>query len=146
MSLRTEIYLRLANDPFLVSYLAEKPEEMGEGPAIYEVWAAEDTPMPYMNLTYSFGAGADLISRRGTLDIDIFIAGNDSTVIETIQKRVKGILQGLRIRDPEDGPIFLTLENENDIPEDTPEVIHWNLTFLVRHWDKSIIGMIAERN
>lgn len=145
MSLRTEIYLRLAEDPILSSYLAAKPPELGEGPAIYEVWAAPDTPMPYMNLTYSFGPGADTISRRGTLDIDIFIEGNDSTIIETMQKRVKGILSNLRIRDPEDGPIFLTLETENDIPEDTPEVIHWNLTFLVRHWDKSVISMIADR-
>lgn len=145
MSLRTEIYLALAGDAVLAGLLAEKPEAIGTGPAIYEHWAAPGTDMPYMNLTYGFGPGADLYTRRGTLDVDIFIGGYDTTMIETISKRVKGILHTLRIRDPEDGPIFLTLETENDIPEDEESVIHWNMTFLVRHWDRAVISTLLDR-
>lgn len=145
MSMRTAIYNALAFDPVLSEMLAEKPADLGHGPAIYETWAPPGSDMPYMNLTYSIGPGADTLKRQGTLEIDLFVEGSDTVVIEQINRRIKGALHKLRIRDAEDGPIFLTLENENDIPEDVENVIHWNTTFLLRYWDRSTLDILLHR-
>jgi hypothetical protein len=145
MSLRTTIYRQLAEDEALASLLAEKPEALGPGPAIFESWAAPGAEMPYINLTYAFAAGNGVTKRTGSLDIDIFIDGYDTTRIEPIQKRVIQLLDLRHLEDPDDGPIRLYLDTEADIPEDEEGITHWNLTFSVIHWRKSFIAHLNNR-
>lgn len=145
MSLRTAIYLILAEDTVLTDALAVKPSDLGQGPAIYETWAAPGTAMPYMNLTYSFRAQGDAITRRGTLGIDIFIDSYDTTRIEAINNRVKGLLSNRRILDEEDGPVFIYLDTEGDVPEPEDGITHWHVDFSITHWDRSVINMQLNR-
>ena len=143
--IRDTIYQLLANDPNLAAMLAEKPDEMGGGPAIYEQWAAPDTDMPYINLTYSFGPGEGLFKRQGSLDVDIFVRGNDSVQIERIANQVVNILDIQQPRDPDDGPFRIYLEGEAEIPEDDATVIHWNLTFDLYTWRVRFISDFLRR-
>lgn len=145
MTIRDAVYRQLAYDTVLVDMLAAKPSAYGTGPAIYETWAAEGTEMPYINLTYFFQAGEGVIKREGTLDVDIFYSGYDSTAIERIQRRVIELLDLRELDDPDDGPIRIYLGEENDIPEDTEGVMHWNITFSLVSWRRSFISHLENR-
>lgn len=137
--IRNSIYSLLATDEQLAAMLAEKPEALGGGPAIYEQWAGPDSQMPYINLTYSFMPSEGLLKRQGSLDVDIFTAGYDSTFIERIANRVIDILDLRHPNDPDDGPFRIYLSDENEIPEDVEDVIHWNITFDLITWRKRFI-------
>lgn len=142
MSARDAVYGRLANDATLTALLSQKSELEGGGPAIYELWAAPGTEKPYINLSYGFGAAAGSnVKRAGTLAVDVFTAGNDSRIPETICNRVKQLLNTQILYDMQDGPVRLYLDNENEIPEpaDNENVLHWTLSFTVIHWQKDNI-------
>ena len=143
--IRDTIYKMLATDPSLASMLAEKPAELGGGPAIYEKWAAPDSDMPYINLTYAFGPSEGLFKREGSLDVDIFVQGNDSIQIERIANQIINILDIEQPRDPDDGPFRIYLDSESDIPEDDETVIHWNLTFSLYTWRVRFISDFIRR-
>lgn len=146
MSIRTAIYSRLAEDSLLQTMLSEKPKEIGEGPAIYEQWAAADTETPYLNLTFSFSPGGlGNVKRLGALDVDIFTSGYDTTITEAIQRRIIEVLDLWTIHDPEDGPIRIYLDTENDIPEDTEAMTHWNITFTLHYWRRAFIDSLQNR-
>lgn len=144
MSVRTAIYERLANDPALNNLLARSNiEGMEEAPAIYERWAAEGTPFPFINLIWTFGeSSAHWVKREGVLTVDIFTGGADSTQNEAIQRRIVELLDHEQTIDPEDGRIETYYQGELDTPEDTPNVIHWSLDFRVDHWRESFINYI----
>lgn len=145
MSYRTAIFQQLASDSVLTALLADKPPEVGTGPAIYETWAAADAEMPYINLSFSFSPGQDLAKRTGILSIDIFADGYDTTKIEAIQRRIIELLDIQIINDAEDGPIRLYLANENEIPEPEENVSHWNVSFTVIYFRKSFLTQFENR-
>ena len=143
--IRDTIYKILSEDTSLAAMLAEKPDEMGGGPAIYERWAAPGTAMPYVNLTYSFEPSEGLFKRKGTLDVDIFARGNDTVQIERIANQIVLLLDICHPTDPDDGPIRVYLNSEDEIPEDDETVIHWNLNFDLFTWRARFIAEFTRR-
>lgn len=145
MSYRTAIYQQLASDSVLTAMLAEKPREIGIGPAIYETWAPQNAEMPYINLSFSFSPGQDLAKRTGMLLVDIFTDGYDTRTTEAIQRRIIELLDIQIINDAEDGPIRLYLANENEIPEPEESISHWNVSFTVIYFRKSFLAQFENR-
>lgn len=146
MSIRTAIYERLAMDPTLADMLAQKPPEIGEGPAIYEQWAAPKTEMPYINVAFGFSPGGlGNVKRIGSLDLDIFTDGYDTMKIEAIQRRIIELLDLMTLHDLEDGPIRIYLDTETDIPEDSEAITHWNITFTLHYWRRSFVESLNNR-
>lgn len=139
MSIRTAIYQRLAQDTELVTRLAKRPSSVGGGPAIYEAWAAPDSAMPYINLTYQTAPGNHEYKRVTTLNIDLFASTTDSTVPEAISNHIQKRLHMQPIYTADDGLIRMYLDNELELLDDSPGVSHWNITFTVIHWPKSLI-------
>lgn len=146
MTVRDEIYKVLATDPELNSMLARSTVPGVEGaPAIYETWAAEDTPFPYINMTWSFAAtGTHWVKRRGTLTLDIFMDSADTITTERIGKRIIELLDHKEYKDPEDGYINCYLDNWNDYIEDDPEIVHHFLDFTVDEWRQGFIKTLEE--
>lgn len=146
MSLKTVIYQRLASDVILDGLLSRSViEGMETEPAIYERWAAPGTQKPYIVLSYSFRAGTGLIKRSGTLAIDIFTGNDDSTENEAIYERLVRLLDmqhhkpGKELISPTDGPIQVYLENDIEVPEPEPLIVHWRAEFSLSYWRRSFI-------
>lgn len=145
MAYRDRLFTYLANSPDLTSQLAEVPGPM-EGdppqPAIFEKWAAPDTPMPYINMRYSMGNGGGR-RRSGTVTFDMFAPGNDSRVIEGINDALKVLLDTAILYDEKDGPLRLYLDNEFEIdePEENENVLHWQTTFTLIYWQRSFAAI-----
>lgn len=141
MTVRDAIYRKLAEDPQLNILLARSTIPGAEGsPAIYEHWAGENTDFPYINITWTFGnSERHWIKRQGLVTFDIFTGNGDSTETETIQRRIIELLDHRQTTDPTDGYIETYLDSESDIPEETTDVVHWNLDFRVDHWRQGFI-------
>lgn len=144
MTVRDEIYKTLANDPVLNGMLARSNVPGMEGaPAIYETWAAEDTPFPYINLTWNFATTArHWVKRRGSLTLDIFMNNADTITTERIAKRIIELLDHREFFDLEDGSIEVYLDTNTDYIEDDPEIVHHYLDFTVDHWRQQFISTI----
>ena len=144
--IRTTIYQILAQDGELTKRLAPATPEMGIGnnPGIYETWAGEAAPMPYINLTYAFYPSDHPVKRRGVLNIDLFFDGYDSTIGEEINNRIVQLLDQHLFHDPDDGAIRIYLDNEVQLPTDEENISHWNLTFTLITWRRSFIAARPE--
>ena len=144
--IRTTIYQTLAQDPELAKMLAPATPEMGIGdnPGIYETWAGEAAPMPYINLTYEFYAGDHPIKRQGALNVDLFFDGYDTTRGEAIANRIIQLLDHVMLEDPDEGGIRIYLDDELTIPTDEENISHWNITFTIISWRRSFIAARTE--
>lgn len=141
MSVRDAIYRTLAADTVLNAMLARSTVPgMGEEPAIYEAWASEDTPFPYINITWTFG-GSPLhwVKRQGVVTFDIFMDNADTVTTEDIARRIIELLDHQQTHDPEDGYIETYLDGESDYIEDEPEIVHYTMDFRADHWRETFI-------
>lgn len=146
MTVRDSIYKTLANDPELNGLLARSTvPNMGGAPAIYETWAAEDTPFPYINLTWSFSPGErHWVKRRGAVTFDIFMDNADTITAERIGRRLGELLDHREHYDPEDGHIASYLDGEGDYIEDEPGIVHLTMDFTVDHYRQGFINKLEE--
>lgn len=146
MTVRDSIYKTLANDPELNGLLARSTVQgMGGAPAIYETWAAEDTPFPYINLTWSFSPGErHWVKRRGAVTFDIFMDNADTITAERIGRRLGELLDHREHYDPEDGHITSYLDGEGDYIEDEPGIVHLTMDFTVDHYRQGFINKLEE--
>lgn len=146
MTVRDAIYITLANDPELDSLLARSTVPgMGAEPAIYETWAAEETPFPYINMTWSFAPGErHWVKRRGVVTFDIFMDNADTITAEQITRRLSELLDHKEHYDPEDGVINSYMDGEGDFIEDEPEIVHMTIDFTVDHWRQGFIKTLEE--
>lgn len=146
MTVRDAIYKALTNDQELNGLLARSTVPGMKGaPAIYETWAAEDTPFPYINMTWSFSPGErHWIKRRGVVTFDIFTNNADTITAERISKRLEVILDHREHQDPEDGPISSYLDGTGDYIEDEPEIVHMTIDFTVDHYRTGFIQTLEE--
>lgn len=136
LTVRDAVYKTLANDPELNRLLARSTVPGMQGaPAIYETWAAEDTPFPYINMTWSFSPGEQhWIKRRGIVTFDIFMNNADTITAERIGKRLSELLDHTETYDPEDGYISSYLDGEGDYIEDEPQIVHITMDFTIDHY------------
>lgn len=146
MTVRDAMYTTLANDPQLNILLARSTVPGMKGaPAIYETWAAEDTPFPYINVTWGFVPGDNhWVKRRGTVTFDIFMNNADTITAERIGRRLGELLDHKELYDPEDGSICSYMDGEGDYIEDEPEVVHLTIDFTVDHWRQGFIKTLEE--
>lgn len=115
-------------------------------PAIYDRWAIEDIPMPYMVLSYSFQTGDVPTKNDGSLLIDIFTAGNSSIVAESIRDRLIEILEYNTFFSEGEGTVRTHYLRDGNVPEPEDDVVHWMIEFRVIFWDASIINAINQRS
>lgn len=146
MTVRDTIYKVLANDSELNGLLARSTVPgMTGAPAIYETWAAEDTPFPYINLTWSFSPGErHWIKRRGIVTLDIFMDNADTVTAERIGRRIAELLDHKEHYDPEDGHITSFLDGEGDYIEDEPEIVHITMDCTIDHYRQGFINKLEE--
>lgn len=142
MGLITTINQFLLDDSELKNMLANSAIDETL-PAIYDHWAPADTPTPYVNVIYEIGGSADHpYKRAGSLHIDIFVGNGDTKLAEDISRRVnKILLQKRYFKSIKDGRIniYKSTASGGIIPEDDPEIVHWNDVYDLSWWDLEII-------
>jgi hypothetical protein len=135
MSIQTAIFQTLAADTTLGGLLALSTID-GTQPALYERWAPENTPMPYINLSYSTIEGDHWAKREATLVVDIF-SDQDSINAEAIKNRVIKILNRQIIELENENNARVHYNNDSQIDEPTPAVHHWSIEFSIIYWRKT---------
>ena len=129
----------LINDDTLKGLLADD-----DGPAIYDTWGEQDTPFPYIIITYRFPVGNHWAKKSGVCNVDIFTKGNSSIEAENIKERVAELWDRQKFSSDESGPAIRPyLDVDGIIPEDTPEVVHWNMEFSVIWWRQAFIRQLV---
>lgn len=129
----------LINDVILKGLLADD-----DGPAIYDTWGDQNTPFPYIIITYSFPKGNHWAKKSGVCNVDIFTKGNSSIPAQTIKEKVEELWDRQLFSSDESGPAIRPyLEADGIIPEDTPEVVHWNMEFNIVYWRKAFISQLT---
>jgi hypothetical protein len=141
MSIQTAVYLALANDPTLGSLLNTSTINP-EKPAIYEVWAPQDTPMPYINLTYTTAEGNHWGKRNATLFVDIF-SDSDSIQAEAIRNRVLKILDRQTLELENNHSARVHSDRDTLVTDTTPRITHWEMEFSIYYWRKTWIETLT---
>lgn len=137
MSVITTIYNALAENPVLNNSLARHKLTKTK-PAIYEQWAAEGTEKPYICLNFFFGDSFHWGRSEAAINIDIFTDG-DTIRAEAIRNQVIRILDKRTLPDAEESEIRCFLTNDSIIPEDNPQICHWNIEIQAIFWRNSFI-------
>lgn len=134
----------LINDDDLKELLAEAAWGGGD-PAIYDTWAEQDVEFPYVIITYNFPVGNHWAKKSGIFNVDIFTKGNSSVEAEKIKERIAELWDRKQFSSDESGPgIRPYLDVDGIIPEDTPEIVHWNMQFNIVFWRKAFIGHLTD--
>jgi hypothetical protein len=145
MSVITSIYDLLSSDQDLKSLLASH-SLAPDYPAIYDRWATEDIPMPYIVLSYGFQAGDSTSKIDGSFIMDIFTAGNSTIVAETIRDRLRELLDYNIFFSEGEGIVRTHYLRDGNVPEPEDDVVHWMMEFRVIYWDSSLINAINKRS
>ena len=132
----------MINDSTLKGMLARADFDE-TAPAIYDIWAERDVKFPYIINTYRFPEGNHWAKKSGVLNSDIFTKGNSSIEAESIKDRVIFLLDRRIFESDESGSIRVYLNMDGVMPEDTPEVVHWNIEFSVVFWRKKFISQLV---
>lgn len=135
MSIQTDIYNVLASQSDLENLLAASTINP-EKPAIYEDWAPEDTPMPYINLTFQTVEGNHWGKRDTKLFVDIF-TDQDSTNAEIIKNNVISAIDRKKIDLSDGDKARVHSDGDRAITEAEPGVVHWEVEFSVYYWRKA---------
>ena len=141
MSIQTAVYQKLATDEALQALLAVSTINPDK-PAIYEIWAPQDTPMPYINLSYSTSEANHWAKRNTAFYVDIF-SDQDSTQAEAIKNRVLKILDRQRIQLENDHKARVYSDRDGMVTEPAPGVVHWEMTFSLIYWRKTFIEHLS---
>lgn len=144
MSVISLVYDTLKNDTELKGMLSKHDLDPSL-PALYERWAIEDIPMPYIVITWNFNAGDQNTKSDSSVIFDIFTEGNTTIEAEKIRNRLMAILDYNIFHTDTDGPIRTHYQADGNIPEPEDNVCHWNIVFRVIYWDKQLIEKINQR-
>ncbi len=145
MSVISTVFDVLAGDSDLRTLLASHALAP-DYPAIYDRWAVEDIPMPYMVLSWGFDAGEVPTKFDSSLIIDIFTAGNSTIMAETIRDRLIEIFEINSFFSEGEGLVRTHYLRDGNVPELEDDVVHWMIEFRVIYWDASIINRISKRS
>jgi hypothetical protein len=148
MSAKTEIYNILVNNADLNSRLARSNIKGLEAlPAIYDSWPDENAKMPYMVLSWRFPQGANHWAQVAALvDIDIFTNEQDTQEAEAIKDICLEALAWQRIRTETEGIISIYWGGtDGELQEPEPQIVHWNVNFLVKFWRQKMIAAITNK-
>lgn len=141
MSVLNTVYNALEADEYLNTMLAAN-KLRGSAPAIYETWAAENTELPYVCLSYVFTTSDHWAKRSIAVSIDVFTA-SDSLQAENIKDRIIEILDRSVLQDNEDREVRCYLDNDNILEEDDPQICHWHLEFEAIVWRNGFIEYLT---
>ncbi|MGN7485353.1 hypothetical protein ACTHPB_27925 [Priestia megaterium] len=145
MSVITTLFNTLSGDLDLRALLAAH-SLAPDFPAIYDRWATEDIPMPYIVLSYGFEAGDVTSKMDSSVVMDIFTAGNSTIMAENIRDRLREMLDHNIIFSEGEGPIRTHYLRDGNIQEPEDDVVHWMIEFRVIYWDASLINAINQRS
>jgi hypothetical protein len=145
MSVMSTIFNVLSNDADLVSLLG-KHSLAPDYPAIYDRWAIEDVPMPYMVISWGFAAGDVPTKNDSSVIMDIFTAGNSTIMAEAIRDRLREIFEQNTFFSEGEGTIRTHYLRDGNIPELEDDVVHWMIEFRVIYYDASLINAINQRS
>jgi hypothetical protein len=136
-SIQTEIYKHLIESQPLIDLLG-KSTVNPLLPAIYDEWAPENTPMPYINLTYSYNEGFHFAKVEATLNVDIFTI-KDTVLAEEIRNQCLIALDRKKIIAENDSMIRIHYRSDGQLFEPEQDVSHWNIEFGVIYWRREFI-------
>jgi hypothetical protein len=144
MSVITTLYNALESNTDLQTVLANStinPEKK----AIYDHWADNQTPLPYIVIRFDFGTSSHWAKRETSLIIDIFTDG-DTVQAEDIRNMVVNILDRNVLEDETDGTKIRCYLNGDRLLDETEgdEISHWNIEFNLHHWRNSFIDLVNE--
>lgn len=145
MSVMTTVFDVLAADTSLKTLLGSHALAP-DYPAIYETWAIEDIPMPYMVISWGFDSGEVSTKFDSSIIMDIFTAGTSTLMAETIRNRLIELLERNTFFSEGEGTIRTHYVRDGNVPEPEEEVTHWMIEFRVIYWDASIINAITKRS
>ena len=123
-SVLSTVYDQLNNDPALT--------ELAPG-GVHTEWVTEGAELPRVVLGADF---AVLPGRRmggGSMNVDLFVRGNDIELLEEIRDRVIALLEGEVFYSRESGQslrLFLEADGPSQAPED--RIGHWTMAFTQR--------------
>lgn len=145
MSVITTFFDYLSSDQTLKSLLASHTLA-SDYPAIYDRWAIEDIPMPYMILNWGFASGDEPTKNDSSIVIDIFTAGNSTIMAENIRDRLQELLAYNTFFSEGEGTVRTHYLRDGNVPEPEDDVVHWMIEFRVIYWDASLINAINQRS
>lgn len=145
MSVITTLFNVLSSDSQLSSLLA-KHSLAPDYPAIYDRWAIEDIPMPYIVLSWGFQTGETTTKMDSSLVMDIFTAGNSTVMAETIRDRLREILDINSFFSEGEGTVRTHYVRDGNVQEPEDDIVHWMAEFRVIYWDASLINAINQRS
>jgi len=135
----TKVYEVWAEDDILKGMLTKN--SFGE-PAISDRWVENSSVFPYICYRWEFGEGDHWAKRDCNLVVDLFDKGSSSVNAEDIRNRLIEITDRKQFESEESGPIRLYLNSDVIVPEDDPEIVHWNIVFRVIFWRKAFISQL----
>lgn len=108
-------------------------------PAIFDNWGEKDVKFNYIIASYQFYSGNHYAKSDSIFNADIFTKGPSTIEAEDIKNIIINLLDRQIFESDESGPIRLYLNSDMIIPEDTHDVVHWNVEFRIVFWRKSFI-------
>lgn len=146
MSIKGVIYDLLANNQELKARLANSFIAGAEGsPAIYDRWPANDAEMPYIVHSWRFPPGDTWGQVSAQLQLDIFTSNGDTLEAEEIKEICVRALAWEKMITPNEGHISIYLGGfDEELPEPEPEIVHWQVDFLVKYWRQQLIAAVTQ--
>lgn len=132
----------LLDTPEITDKIAEY--EYSDGlyvPAIYNIWAKQDSPFPYIvyRLESIEGNHWNKRTRYAYIDIWDYREGGSTVTVDKIAREIKNILHMLKTSDDEWGAMQVRFDNDGYVPEDEDYIIHYASRYRIRAWDKDFI-------
>lgn len=139
MSIITATYEALAASTELRGMLAANILDE-TAPAIYEHWAGENAPMPYVIMTFLTDESNHWAKHQTAVSFDIFT--KDSLLAESIKDRIIKILDRQEIPAENENLIRFFYDNDDRLDEPEANITHVTLSFRAYYWRKTFIDYL----
>ena len=137
------IYDRLSTTAELTEKLAWLKDDWGnEYPAIFQIWAAQDSPFPYIVFRLEENSSFDHVYKSEfTLHLDVWDYNEGGSVITAteISDIIKKMFHNVSVVHPKYGAMTSWFSVRGQIQEETEGIVHIIHQFTIQAWTREVI-------
>jgi hypothetical protein len=116
---------------------------MGGAVSLHPVWAPQDTPFPYLVHTLRPAEGWTWGMQDSGYELNIWDEARNAGRALEVRGRIITLLDQKSLAVAEASAVRLFKQFDQAIPDDTPDIWRWQLTFALRYFRKAEVAAIT---
>ena len=108
-------------------------------PAIFRNQAEQTSKFPYTVFRFDSITGNHWNKNTRYCYFDSFDKGGSWNTLEDIARELKNLLHKLKTSDEDWGAIRVEFDNDDEVPEEEDDVLHYHARYKISAWDKRFI-------